>query len=233
MALLVVGVGLWLAGEPAAADRWWAAGTVVALVPAVAWVVSALRRGRAGVDLVAVLSLVGTLAVHEYLAGSLIALMLATGRALETAAERRASRDLKALLERAPRTARRRVDELVQTVPLAEVEPGDLLVVAPGEVVPVDGVVERDGAVLDESALTGESLETEMAAGGAVRSGVVTQARRSSCGRPRRRRRAHMRGSCGWPARPARTTPQWFAWLTATRRGSCPSRSGPPHWPGW
>jgi P-type E1-E2 ATPase len=77
------------------------------------------------------------------------------------------------LLERAPRTARRRVGDLVQVVALAEVAPGDLLVVAPGEVVPVDGLVEGGVAVLDESALTGEALETEVADGGRVRSGVV------------------------------------------------------------
>jgi len=61
----------------------------------------------------------------------------------------------------------------VQVVALAEVAPGDLLVVAPGEVVPVDGLVEGGVAVLDESALTGEALETEVADGGRVRSGVV------------------------------------------------------------
>jgi P-type E1-E2 ATPase len=62
---------------------------------------------------------------------------------------------------------------VVQVVALAEVAPGDLLVVAPGEVVPVDGLVEGGVAVLDESALTGETLETEVADGGHVRSGVV------------------------------------------------------------
>jgi heavy metal translocating P-type ATPase len=170
---LATGAVLWLAGNASAAGRWWAGATVVALVPAVGWVVSALRRGQAGVDLVAVLSLVGTLAVQEYLAGALIALMLSTGRALEGAAERRASRDLRALLDRAPRTARRRVGGEVQVVALAEVAPGDQLVVAPGEVVPVDGLVEGATAVLDESALTGESVETEVQAGDPVRSGVV------------------------------------------------------------
>jgi heavy metal translocating P-type ATPase len=171
--LLVAGVVAWLLERDAVADGCWAAGTAVAVVPAVAWVVAALRRGRAGVDLVAVLSLVGTLAVREYLAGSLIAVMLATGRTLEAAAERRASGDLRALLERAPRTARRRVGDVVQVVALGEVVPGDLLVVAPGDVVPVDGLVEGGVAVLDESALTGEALETEVADGDRVRSGVV------------------------------------------------------------
>jgi cation transport ATPase len=70
---------------------------------------AALLRRQLGVDLIAVLALLGTLAVGEYLAGALIAVMLATGRALDAAAQRRATRDLRALLERAPRTAYRRV----------------------------------------------------------------------------------------------------------------------------
>ena len=86
-------------------------GTLCAVVPAVVWVVASLRRGRAGVDLLAVLSLVGTLWVGEYVAGALIAVMLSTGRALDAAAQRRASHDLRALLERAPRFARRRVGD--------------------------------------------------------------------------------------------------------------------------
>ncbi|MFD0226252.1 heavy metal translocating P-type ATPase [Streptomyces hirsutus] len=162
-----------LAGAGPLSDLFWALGTLSAVVPAVVWVLAALRHGRAGVDLIAVLALGGTLAVHEYLAGALIALMLATGRTLETAAQRRASHDVRALLERAPRSARRRTDAGVATVPLAEVAVGDLLVVGPGEVVPVDGRVEGAVAVLDESVLTGEPLQVERARGETVRSGVV------------------------------------------------------------
>ncbi|MFC9290273.1 heavy metal translocating P-type ATPase [Streptomyces sp. NPDC057052] len=162
-----------LVGADGLADLCWALGTLSAVVPAVGWVVAALRHGRAGVDLIAVLALGGTLAVGEYLAGALIALMLATGRTLEAAARRRASHDLRALLEHAPRSARRRTDTGVGTVPLAEVGVGDLLVVGPGEVVPVDGRVESAAAVLDESVLTGEPLQVERPRGETVRSGVV------------------------------------------------------------
>ena len=146
---------------------------MVALVPAVLWVLAALRRGRAGVDVIAVLSLVGTLLVGEYIAGALIAVMLAGGRALEAAAERRASHDLRALLERAPRFARRRVGAEVSVIPVADVTAEDLLVVGPGEVVPVDGRIVDAVAVLDESVLTGEPLQVERTAGEPVRSGVV------------------------------------------------------------
>ena len=121
VAALATGGIAWLAGWRAVADWCWIAGTVTAVVPAVVWVLAALRRGRVGVDLIAVLSLVGTLLVGEYLAGALIAVMLAGGRALEAAAARRASHDLRALLERAPRFARRRVGSEVSVIPLAEV----------------------------------------------------------------------------------------------------------------
>ncbi|WP_235096227.1 heavy metal translocating P-type ATPase [Streptomyces sp. A1-5] len=170
---LVAGGIAWLTGRGALADACWAGGTVIAVVPAVAWVVDALRRGRVGVDLIAVLALAGTLVVGEYLAGALIAVMLATGRTLEAAAGRRASRDLRALLERAPRSARCRRGGEIASVDLDEVGVGEVVVVGPGEVVPVDGTVTSGAAVLDESALTGESAQVERRAGEAVRSGVV------------------------------------------------------------
>ncbi|OBH32007.1 cadmium-translocating P-type ATPase [Mycobacterium sp. E1715] len=170
---LAAGGIAWLAGAARVADGCWIAGTVVAVVPAVVWVLAALRRGRFGVDLIAVLSLVGTLLVGEYLAGALIAVMLAGGRALEAAAERRASHDLRALLEHAPRFARRRVGSAVDVITLADVAIDDLLVVGPGEVVPVDGRIAGAVAVLDESVLTGEPLQVERADGEPVRSGVV------------------------------------------------------------
>jgi len=163
----------WLAGSHQVADWCWIAGTVVAVVPAVLWVLAALRRGRVGVDLIAVLSLIGTLLVGEYLAGALIAVMLAGGQALEAAAERRASHDLRALLEHAPRFARRRVGSAVNVIALDEVAVDDLLVVGPGEVVPVDGRIAGALAVLDESVLTGEPLQVERGVGEPVRSGVV------------------------------------------------------------
>lgn len=170
---LVAGGIAWLTGATLLADVFWAVGTVAALGPALWWVVRELVHGHTGVDLIAVLALAGTLAVREYLAGALVGLMLATGRWLESAAERRASRDLRALLERVPRSARRREGEQVRVVPLDQVAPGDLLVIGPGEVVPVDGRVASATAVLDESALTGEPRQTELPRDERVRSGVL------------------------------------------------------------
>lgn len=176
VAALALGGIAWLIGWHAVADTCWVVGTLSAVAPALVWVVQSLRRGRAGVDLLAVLSLVGTLWVGEYVAGALIAVMLSTGRFLDAAAQRRASKDLRALLERAPRSARRRTGDVIAVVPLDDVAIGDVLVVGPGETVPVDGRIEGTVAVLDESVLTGEPLQVERAAGEPVRSGVVNAA---------------------------------------------------------
>jgi heavy metal translocating P-type ATPase len=173
VAALAGGGILRAAGLHEAADAAWIAATAVAFVPAVYWMIATLLQGRAGVDLIAVLALAGTVLVHEYLAGALIAVMLATGRALDAAAERRASRDLRALLEHAPRSARRRSGDTVSVVPLDAVAVDDVLIVAAGEVVPVDGRILDAAAVLDESVLTGEPLQVERSAGEPVRSGVV------------------------------------------------------------
>ncbi|HET9171050.1 MAG TPA: heavy metal translocating P-type ATPase [Actinospica sp.] len=172
-AALAAGGVSWWAGDHDAARVCWAVGTVAAIVPSVVWVVAALRRGHAGVDVIATLALVGTLAVGEYLAGALIALMLATGRTLDAAAERRASRDLRALLERAPHTARRRAGDQYEQVPLDAVVPADVLLVRPGDVVPVDGRVVGVRAVLDESALTGEPVSVDYGPGEPIRSGAL------------------------------------------------------------
>lgn len=171
-ALATGGIG-WLSGASWFADVCWSLGTVAALIPALWWVIAGLRKGRLGVDIIAVLSLAGTVIVGEYLAGVLIGVMLATGRVLDAAASQRASRDLHALLDRAPRTARRRTQTAIEVVPVEDIAVGDVLSVGPGEMVPVDGRVASGGVILDESALTGESVPVSVVNGQAVRSGVV------------------------------------------------------------
>lgn len=173
LAALAAGGVAWLAGSPQTAGYCWVAGTVAAIVPATWWVIAGLRAGRFGVDVLAALSLGGALAVREYLAGALIAVMLAGGQALDAAAERRATKDLRALLDRVPRTARRRRGEVAEVVELDAIEVGDIVVVGPGEVLPVDGSVHSDFAVIDDSALTGEPLQVRYDRAQTVRSGSV------------------------------------------------------------
>jgi heavy metal translocating P-type ATPase len=131
-------------------------------------------RGHLGLDILAVTAIVATLLVGEYIAAVIIVLMLSGGEALEDYAAGRAKRELTALLDRAPRTAHRQApDGTVEDVALEAVAPGDLLVVRPSEVVPVDGVLESEAATFDESSLTGESLPVDRASGEAVLSGSV------------------------------------------------------------
>lgn len=153
----------------------WSAITVAGLAYALFTVGRSILHRQLNVDVVAVLALAGSLAIGEPLAGAIIAAMLATGVFLESRAGARAKRDLSRLVARTPTTARRLRGDVVETVPLEEVSAGDRVLVGPGEIVPVDGRL-LAGATFDESALTGEPLPVERAAGDAVRSGVANAA---------------------------------------------------------
>src|SRR5690606_3873831 len=114
-----------------------------------------ILRGHYGLDILAVVAMVSTLAVGEYVASLIIVLMLTGGEALESYAAARARAELTTLLERAPLVAHRIPDlqdadpgePLVIDVPVDEVEPGDVLLVRPSEVVPVNGVLLDEEAV--------------------------------------------------------------------------------------
>ncbi len=170
---LFAGAVLHLAGAAGAGDGAWIAAGACGAAYALWAIVDSLRRRRMGVDVIALLAVCGALAVGEYLAAAVISVMLASGRALEGWAAGRARRDLQALLERVPRTARRYRTAGLETVQLETVAPGDRLLVASGDLVPVDGTVAGGPAVLDESALTGEPLPVERSAGEQIRSGTV------------------------------------------------------------
>jgi heavy metal translocating P-type ATPase len=170
---LAVGGALWAAGEHGAANVAWAATTIVGILPLAYSVAIRLLRGETGVDVIALLAMAGALALGEYLAGAVIALMLSSGRSLEAFADARAHRELSSLLERAPRTVHRYAGDELESIPIGEVRPADVLLVKQGEVVPVDGFLVSEHCVLDESALTGESRPVERSKGEALRSGAV------------------------------------------------------------
>jgi heavy metal translocating P-type ATPase len=172
-AAIVAGAGAHLLDAPVAGDVIWATAIVVALVPLTWSVARSLLHGDVGVDAIALLAMAGALALGELLAGAVIALMLGGGNALEIAASGRAKRELTALLQRAPRIAHRHADGIVEEVAVDVLAPGDVVLVRAGEVVPVDGVVVRGQATIDESALTGEPLPVSVASGSPVRSGTA------------------------------------------------------------
>ncbi|HUY73859.1 MAG TPA: heavy metal translocating P-type ATPase [Candidatus Dormibacteraeota bacterium] len=173
LAAVAAGVVLWLAREPSLADLAWAIAVVVALVPLGISVGKDLWHHETGVDLIALLAMGGSLILGQYLAGAVIGLMLSGGQALERFASARARRELSSLLSRAPRVVHRYLDGELTSPDIAEVREGDRLLVKPGEVVPVDGLMTSEGAVLDESALTGESMPVEHLTSDRVRSGSV------------------------------------------------------------
>lgn len=138
-----------------------------------------LRQGVIGVDVLAVIAIVSTVLVGEFLAALIIVLMLTGGEALEDFAQSRAERELRALLDRAPRTAHRIARETpastITDVSIDDVAVGDVLLVRPSEIVPVDGVLAEDTSPteFDESSLTGESLPVEHRGGDPVMSGAI------------------------------------------------------------
>ena len=171
------GLIIGLAGQFFGWAHWagpvWAVATIPVLLALVAEIVISLRRGDVGLDLVAALSMLAALVFAEYLAAVVVALMYAGGQYLEAFAERRASREMTALLARVPHTAVRHRNGRLEEVDLDVIEPGDRLVVRKGDVVPVDGAVIEGLAVLDQSALTGESVPVQQKVGDSVMSGAT------------------------------------------------------------
>src|SRR5271156_2076830 len=102
-----------------------------------------------------------------------MALMYSGGNVLEDFAVTRAERNLRSLVDRAPRVAHRRLDHGIDDVPVADVAVADKLLVKGGEVIPVDGVISSASATIDESALTGEPIPSAKSQGASVYSGTL------------------------------------------------------------
>lgn len=130
-------------------------------------------RGEFGSDLLAGISIVTALCLHEYVAGALVVLMLSGGTALEEYAMRKASSVLDALAKRMPTLAHRREGPAMVDIPVDSIIPGNELVVLPHELCPVDGVVIEGHSSMDESYLTGEPYRVSKSVGCAVISGAV------------------------------------------------------------
>ncbi|MCX2456536.1 heavy metal translocating P-type ATPase [Lacticaseibacillus nasuensis] len=157
--------------------RWaqWAVtaiGAVIALLMLLD-MIKTLRSGSFGVDLLAITAVVATMAVGEYWAGLIVLLMLTGGDALEDYAQHKATRDLKQLLDQTPTVAHRDVNGVVTDIEAEAAAVGDTLIVKPGEVVPVDGVITAGTSLVNEASLTGESRPLEKGPGAALMSGTI------------------------------------------------------------
>src|ERR1700682_4536302 len=147
VALPAVGVMLGFASPLLGVAAWqgsvWAAFTIPVLLALLYDIVSSLRRGEVGLDIVAALSMTAALAVGENLAAVVVALMYAGGQYLEAFAERHARREMTAILARVPRTAVRHRNGMLEEVGLEAIAPSDRLLIRQGDVVPVDGTCHR------------------------------------------------------------------------------------------
>ncbi len=170
---LSAGIAATLAGRPALADLCWTLATLPVIAGLVVSMARDLLAGRLGVDAIALVSMSAAIALGQPLAGAVVALMYSGGNVLEVIAVARAERDLRSLVDRAPREAHRLTDSHVEDVPISAVAIGDRLLVHAGEVVPVDGVVNSHMASVDESALTGEPIPVAKARGAAILSGSL------------------------------------------------------------
>jgi len=181
LSLAAIGAHLWL--------RWAAADRLLGRVPVdqlpllgvlalggapLVWgLLRQITRGNFSADLLAGISIVTSVLLGEYLAGTLVVLMLSGGQALEAYAVRRASSALAALARRMPTRAHRKASASIADVPLEEVAVGDVLIVFPHEVCPVDGTVLEGQSTMDESYLTGEPYRLSKVAGTQVLSGAI------------------------------------------------------------
>lgn len=173
LAIGLVGIVLALAG------KGWLVAWIFSIyaLGVAAWqavgMVRDILHGHWGLDILAVTAIVATVVVGEYIAALIVVLMLTGGEALEDYAGRRAKRELDALLTRAPQHAHRVTDDHFVDVPVDDVVPGDVLLVRPSEIVPVDGDLRSAETSVDESSITGESVPVDKRAGDGLLSGSV------------------------------------------------------------
>ena len=136
---------------------------------------NSLREGVFGVDVLATIAVVVSIALGEYLAAAVVAIMLGGGEILESFAFNRASKAIQKLIEESPKTAivvrgGKEVD-----VKIEEVRLGEMVIVRPGGKIPVDGVITNGQATINQSSVTGESLPIEKTLGDKVYSGTLVE----------------------------------------------------------
>lgn len=173
IALLIVSLVFWLIGHYDIV-RWMLLAVVLLGGLPLLWeTVQQFLHKEFSVDVIAVLAIAGSLLLGQYLAGAFVVLMLSGGEALETYALRRARSSLSALAERAPRSAHIwRGNELI-SIPAEQIDVGMEIVIKPGELIPVDGVVTSGSSSVSEADLTGEPVPVRKTPGMLVLSGSV------------------------------------------------------------
>ncbi len=175
-AVALLGLSAGFAAPLAGLADWqgliWGAAAALVLASLLSEIVTSLARGEVGLDIVAGLSISAALVFGETLAAGVVALMYAGGQLLEDYAANRARADMKALLARVPKTALRYDDGHLREVAIDAIVTGDRLLIRQGDIVPVDGRISSGKALLDNAALTGESVPQRLLEGQEVQSGA-------------------------------------------------------------
>lgn len=135
--------------------------------------IKTLKSGKYGVDLLAIIAIISTLIIGHYWASLIIIVMLVGGESLEDYAANRASRELHKLLENSPTIAHKQIGNDYEDTPIDDMAVGDIVLVKPSELVPIDGEILEGDSWFDESSLTGESQPVSKSKGDAVLSGSI------------------------------------------------------------
>ncbi|MGE3527767.1 MAG: heavy metal translocating P-type ATPase, partial [Gemmatimonadales bacterium] len=162
----------WAAGVPWSGRVWWT-GLLVSGIPVVWKTIRGILARRFAADIVATLAIVTALLLALPLPGLIVVLMQTGGEALERYAEGRASDAVRELEAMAPRTAHRYHDGRLEDIPVDRIEPGDRLLVRPGEMIPCDATVEQGRSGVDTSRLTGEPVPLAAGPGTTLLSGSL------------------------------------------------------------
>jgi heavy metal translocating P-type ATPase len=170
---LTVGILAYAVGQKSAAHIIWYGALIAGGTPLVYKTLRNVFSGHFATDIIAMLAIVVAVVMHQEFAGAVIVLMQSSGEALEKYGFSRATSSLRALLARKPKRATRKVGEHVEDIDATEVKIDDILIVRPGDLVPVDGTIVEGEAEIDESALTGEPLARKKTKGALVMSGSV------------------------------------------------------------
>ncbi len=171
---LVVGAFVYFGlSDPALAEKIWYVTLLIGGAPILYQTIKGMFQGKFALDIVAMLAIIAAVWMHQAFAGVVIVLMQSGGEALEAYGLKRASSSLDALLARAPRIARRKKGSGLEEIHVELVKIGDVLIVRPGDLVPVDGTIVQGEAEVDESAVTGEPLAHTKKVGAKVLSGSV------------------------------------------------------------
>jgi heavy metal translocating P-type ATPase len=171
---LALGVAFHFGAPQTQLGYWiWFATLVIGGAPIIYQTLVGMLHGKFASDIIAMLAIITAILTRQAFAGAVVVLMQSGGEAIEFYGMKRASSSLTALLQRAPRIARRKRNSALEEIDVEKVELNDLLIVRPGDLVPVDGTVVEGTAEIDESALTGEPLAHTKTVGDRVLSGSV------------------------------------------------------------